>query len=274
MSGDFKAFEYKISLGQNFILDDLLQQRLVDLIRMRPEDAVLEIGSGRGDMTAALAEKCASLVTVEIDSRLEPVLRDRFSATSNVHVIIGDIMSLDLSGLMGEYQSFHVAGNLPYYLTTPILTHLLRSGLPIKSLNVMVQKEAAQRVIAPPGTPEYGPLAILTAYRGHVRETMAVPARCFTPPPKVDSVFLTIPFHATPPFAVDSESTFYRLVDSAFGMRRKTLVNNLMKAFHLTRESAASFLTNMGLNEKIRGEQLGLREFACLSNQLNNNEIK
>lgn len=262
------AFEYKISLGQNFILDRELQRKLVGFTCIGPEDTVLEVGSGRGDMTEALAEKCARLVSVEIDSRLEPVLLDRFAGKNSVEIVIGDIMKLDISKLMCGQEPFHVVGNLPYYLTTPILMLLLRSGLPIRSLNVMVQKEAAQRVTASAGTPEYGPLAIMAAYRGTVCEAMSVPARCFTPPPKVDSVFLTMAFHAAPPCVIKDENLFFRLVDSAFLMRRKTLANNLMRAFSLSRKQATDALFEAGLGEMVRGEELNLNDFAILSGVL------
>lgn len=268
MNGTLKAFEYKISLGQNFILDQGLQSQLVELTRIRPGDTVLEIGSGRGDMTEALAERCKRLVSVEIDSRLEPVLRDRFSAHPHVEIVIGDIMKLDLQGLIGARTPFHAAGNLPYYLTTPILMKFLRTGLPVMSLNVMVQKEAALRVRALPGTPEYGPLAVLAAYRGTVDAEKLVPARCFTPPPKVDSIFLAMPFHAHPPVSVNNEKVFFQLVDNAFLMRRKTLANNLMSAYAISRDRATILLHSAGLDEKVRGEKLSLADFASLSNQI------
>ncbi len=262
------SFQYKLSLGQNFLFDQDLLHRLVDQTGLGEEDTVLEIGAGRGDLTQVLSQRCKQVVTIEIDGRLESVLQDRFANTDNVRLVMGDVMTLNLQELMGAYGSFHVVANLPYYLTTPILTLLLHAPLPIKSVNVMVQEEAALRVMAKPGTPEYGPLTVLAAYKGSPVMTVRVPARMFTPPPKVDSVFLTIPFHETPPVHLLDEALFHRLVHAAFQMRRKTLVNNLVHAFASSREQAQDLLSRAGLPDRIRGERLTLEQFANLSNEL------
>lgn len=262
------SFQYKLSLGQNFLFDQDLLGRLVDQTGVGGEDTVLEIGAGRGDLTQALADRCKQVMAIEIDERLAPVLADRFARQGHVRLVMGDVMSLDLKELMGESDSFHVVANLPYYLTTPILTLLLNAPLPIKSINVMVQEEAALRVLAQPGTPEYGPLAVLAAYKGSPRMTVRVPARMFTPPPKVDSVFLTIPFHDAPQVHLVDEALFHQLVHAAFQMRRKTLVNNLVHAFPLSREQAQMLLESAGLPDRIRGERLSLEQFALLSREL------
>ena len=261
-------FLYKISLGQNFIFDVQLLHHLVDQTALEKNDTVLEIGAGRGDLTEVLSERCKQVVTLEIDPRLEPVLSSRFISRANVRLVMGDVMKEDLVELMGEYGRFHVVANLPYYLTTPILNLLFHLELPIASINVMVQQEAAQRVLAKAGTSDYGPLAVLAAYKGAPRETVLVPAAMFTPPPKVDSVFLVIPLHETPPVIVSNEPLFYQVVSAAFVMRRKTLANNLMRAFFLQREQALSCLQSAGLPALIRGERLTLHEFALLSDQI------
>lgn len=268
MSHQAPSFQYKISLGQNFLFDQDLLHRLVDQTGLGEEDLVLEIGAGRGDLTAVLAQRARQVVTIEIDERLKVVLQDRFANHDKVRLVMGDVMQTDLQELMAGLGPFHVVANLPYYLTSPILSLLLHAPLPILSINVMVQEEAAQRVLAQPGTPEYGPLTVLAAYRGMPRATVRVPARMFTPPPKVDSVFLVIPFHDAPKVSLADEALFHRLVTAAFQMRRKTLVNNLVHAFPLDREQAQELLVLSGLNERIRGERLSLAEFAALSNQL------
>lgn len=268
MSHHVPSFQYKISLGQNFLFDEELLNRLVDKTGVGPQDVVLEIGAGRGDLTAVLAAHCRQVITIEVDERLEPVLQDRFSQTDNIRLVMGDVMQLDLGEIMRDCGPFHVVANLPYYLTSPILSLLLHAPLPIQSVNVMVQEEAAARILARPGTPEYGPLTVLAAYRGSPRATVRVPARMFTPPPKVDSMFLTIPFHKTPPVHLQDEALFHQLVQAAFQMRRKTLVNNLVHAFPITRGQAQGLLIQAGLPGQIRGERLSLQEFAGLSNDL------
>lgn len=265
-------FQYKISLGQNFIFDENLLNRLVEGASLPRDASVLEIGAGRGDLTAALARQAGQVVAVEIDSRLEPVLKARFEGQANVHLVMGDVMELDLQALMAPHGAFHVVANLPYYLTTPILNRLLLSKLPIKSIHVMVQQEASERVLAGPGTAEYGPLAVLAAYRGMPKVAFHVPARCFTPPPKVDSVFLNMPLFDSPPVQVRDEAVFLKTIQAAFAMRRKTLANNLVKAFSLNREQAISLIQAAGLPESVRGERLNLAEFAALSNQIVNSQ--
>lgn len=261
-------FRYKISLGQNFLFDADLLNRLIDQAGLGQQDTVLEVGAGRGDLTEVLAERCGRVTAIEIDSRLEAVLNDRFAHRGNVRIVMGDAMELDLAELMAGQGGFHVVANLPYYLTTPILTLLLRADLPLQGIHVMVQKEAALRVLAQPGTPEYGPLAILAAYRGEPRATINVPARMFTPPPKVDSVFLVIPLHSQAPVQVDDKALLFRVVSAAFAMRRKTLANNLMGAFSLTRQQAMACIQDAGLPEQVRGERLNLEEFARLTQSL------
>lgn len=259
------GFEHRISLGQNFLPDPLLQRHLVSQAPLGSADTVLEIGAGMGDMTLALAEACRQVVTLEIDPRLEPRLLERFEDRANIRLVMGDVMEVDLAAMMREHATFHVAANLPYYLTTPILNLLFRSQLPIRSVSVMVQQEAAQRVLATPGTPEYGPLALLTMYRSEPRAAVNVPAGAFSPPPKVDSVFLVMPFLEVPRVSVDDESLLFRLFTSAFAMRRKTLENNLMSAFHFTREAARRCLACANLPVNIRGEKLSLEDFARLA---------
>lgn len=259
------VFEHRISLGQNFLPDPLLQRHLVSQAPLGPADTVLEIGAGMGDMTLALAEACRQVVTLEIDPRLEPKLLERFEGKTNIRLVMGDVMEMDLAEIMREHTAFHVAANLPYYLTTPILNLLFRSPLPIRSVSVMVQQEAAQRVLASPGTPEYGPLALLAMYRSEPRAAVKVPARAFSPPPKVDSVFLVMPFLEVPRVSVDDESLLFQLISSAFAMRRKTLENNLMSALRFTRETARRCLACADLPANIRGEKLSLEDFARLA---------
>ncbi len=260
-----KGFEPKISLGQNFLTDERFLRQLVEQTPLTSEDTVLEIGAGQGEFTLALAERCKNVITIETDGRLEKVLRERLSSAPGVRLVMDDVMKLDLDELMRGYGAFHVAANLPYYLTTPILNLLLHSVMPIRSISVMVQKEAAQRVMALPGTPAYGPLAVAAAYRSTPRAALSVPASAFSPPPKVDSVFLVMPCLDRPAVSVKDERTFRQVVAAAFAMRRKTMLNNLVKAFGFTREQALRCLSDTGLPEDIRGERLTLHQFAALA---------
>ncbi|NLW20110.1 MAG: ribosomal RNA small subunit methyltransferase A [Clostridiales bacterium] len=263
-----KSFRYKQSLGQNFIYDSHLLHSLLDRTTIGHEDTVLEVGAGRGDLSLALAARCKQVVTIEIDERLQPVLEDRFSSWPSIRLVMGDAMALDLAGLMAPYGPFHIAANLPYYLTTPLLNHFFRLPLPPVSINVMVQKEAGLRVLARPGSPDYGPLAVRAAYWGKAVLAARVPAGAFTPPPKVDSSFLVIQRHERLESSPQDEAVFHKLVTAAFAMRRKTLANNLVAAFAISREQVGHHLRAAGLDGHIRGEALSLADFIRLSDLL------
>lgn len=262
------AFIYKKSLGQNFIFDENLLASLLRKIDIRPENIILEIGAGRGDLSLALSAVAAQVVTIEIDQRLEEVLRGRFATHQNIHLHMGDVMKLDLGQLMAGLGPFHVVANLPYYLTTQILGKLLRSDLPILGIHVMLQEEAALRLLAEPGSPAYGPLAVLAAYRAQPRLVAGIPAKAFIPPPKVDSAFLSMPYHNIPPVDVGSFAFFDRLVLAAFAMRRKTLQNNLNAALLLSKIQIQAALEQAGIPPGTRGETLSLQQFGRLSCQL------
>lgn len=268
MSGLPPRFEYRISLGQNFLFDGELLNKLVEISGVGEGDRVLEIGAGRGDLTLALAARGAQVTAIEIDQRLIPVLNQRLGDSANVHIRSGDIMALDLKELMGSGAPYHVVANLPYYLTTPILTRLFKDDLPLKSVNVMVQHEAAARLMATPGSREYGPLAVLAAFRGKPAIALEVPAYYFTPPPKVDSAFIRMPFFDQNPYIPRDKGLFFRVIQAGFAMRRKTLANNLAAAFRLDRKTAAEYVNGAGLPENIRGEGISLRGYIALADIL------
>ncbi|MBQ9299431.1 MAG: ribosomal RNA small subunit methyltransferase A [Clostridia bacterium] len=260
------GFQHKHSLGQNFLTDVGLLESLIDETGVGPEDHILEIGPGGGDMTRLLAGRCKTVTAVELDQDLIPILRVVMEKAEHFTLVQGDILRVNLPEIMAGKMPFHVVANIPYYLTTELLTLLLSSGLPIRSVNVMVQKEAAQRVLAAPSTPEYGPLAIRARYIAQPRLARIVEAACFTPPPKVDSAFLCMPWRDAPAVQVRDEKRFFKIVNAAFALRRKTLCNNLISAFHLSREEAADWLKRANLSETIRGEALTLQQFADLAN--------
>ena len=174
---------------------------------------------------------------------------------------------------MADKESFHVVANIPYYLTTELMERLLQGDLLLKSVNVMVQKEAAQRIVAVPSTPEYGPLAIRAQYYTEPQIVREVKAECFTPPPKVDSAFVYMPWRTVPAVSVRDEKTFFKIVRTAFGLRRKTLCNNLIATYKLDRSQVEEWLSRAGLPLNIRGEALTLQQFADLANNIKTEPI-
>lgn len=265
-------FHHKHSLGQNFIEDESLLERLADLSLVSAEDCVLEIGPGFGALTKPLARRAKRVVSLEIDRTLIPILTVALERYPNAQIIEGDVMKTDLSRLvretLGEDCSLRVAANLPYYITTDVLTKLLRELPQAKSIAVMIQKEVGDKLLSAPGDEGYGPLAILCQYFCEVERALDVPAACFTPPPKVDSSFMVLVRRQQAPCVVTDEDVFLRLVRGAFAMRRKTLANNLLTAFQLSREEALVCLGRAGLGEKVRAEELTLAQMCALSNEI------
>ena len=259
-------FQHKHSLGQNFLTDVGLLEALLDETGVGPDDDILEIGPGGGDMTRLLADRCRTVTAVEIDRDLIPILRVVMEKAQNFTLVQGDILRVNLPEIMAGKTPCQVVANIPYYLTTDLLNLLLGGGLPLRGIHVMVQKEAAQRVLAAPSTPEYGPLAIRAQYYTQPRLARIVEAACFTPPPKVDSAFLCMPMRGEPAVRVDDEKRFFKIVNAAFALRRKTLCNNLISAFHMERSQAAAWIARAGLPENVRGEALSLQQFADLAN--------
>lgn len=265
-------FHHKHSLGQNFIEDESLLERLADLTLVSAEDCVLEIGPGFGALTKPLARRAKRVVSLEIDRTLIPILTVALERYPNAQVIEGDVMKTDLARLvretLGEDCSLRVAANLPYYITTDVLTKLLRELPQAKSIAVMIQKEVGDKLLSAPGDEGYGPLAILCQYFCEVERALDVPAACFTPPPKVDSSFMVLVRRQQALCVVTDEDVFLRLVRGAFAMRRKTLANNLLTAFQLSREEALVCLGRAGLGEKVRAEELTLAQMCALSNEI------
>lgn len=260
---------YKQGLGQNFIYDETLLEELVRLSGVGPEDDVLEIGPGSGSMTKYLCQAAHHVLSLELDERLLPMIRAFLAPYPNFELHQGDAMTVNLPQLTaGLRQPFSVVANIPYYITTPLINLLLCSGLSLKSLALMVQREVADKILAVPGEEAYGPLAVRCQYYCEPVMAMEVPAACFTPVPKVDSAFVLMPLRDKPPVDAADEKTFFRVANAAFAMRRKTMVNNLCSAFHLERDTACAMLEACGLDPRIRGERLSLDDFARLSHQL------
>ena len=257
---------YRQSLGQNFIYDEELLAALTEAAGVSGDEDVLEIGPGCGSLTKHLCRAARKVLSVELDERLIPLLQAFLAEEKNWSVVQGDIMTVNLPEITAALQPpFAVVANIPYYITTPLIQRLLTAGLPISRMALMVQKEVADKILAAPEEDGWGPLAVRCQYMCEPRRLMEVPAACFTPPPKVDSTFILLPMREEPAVQVESEEMFFRVVNAAFALRRKTLLNGLCAAFRVERAEAAGWLEAAGIDPMVRGEKLGLAEFGRLA---------
>ena len=259
------------SLGQNFLLSERLIDQLLDEAALSPEDCVLEIGPGAGLMTALLSRRCHKVLAVELDRGLEPVLSDVLQGCDNVRVHFGDILKSDVAALTREAfddGKYRVVANLPYYITADILLKLTALPEPPRSICIMVQREAAERIMSAPGSKQWCALAAELQYYGQPRVLAEVPAEAFDPPPHVTSCFIRIDRHEAPIVAPKDEQLYRRLIRAAFAMRRKTLANNLKAAFGLDQQAAKAVLAAAGLDERVRGESLSHGELCRVADAL------
>jgi 16S rRNA (adenine1518-N6/adenine1519-N6)-dimethyltransferase len=261
-----QAFHLKAdkNLGQNFLVEESVVNRIAKAAELTPEDTVLEIGPGIGTLTQALAMTGASVVSVELDKRLIPVLQETIGAYENVRVVQGDILKINILETV-QAEPFKVCANLPYYITTPIIMNLLEQKLPIERLVVMVQKEVAERMTASPGGREYGAISVAMQYYTEPKIAFIVKAGSFLPAPKVDSAVLVCKKRSTPPVDVPDEKVFFKVVAAAFSVRRKMLTNSLKNMGGLTGEQVKAWLDRAGIDGTRRAETLSLEEFACLA---------
>ncbi len=260
------SLRYKQSLGQNFIYDEDLLAALAEAAGVGKEEDVLEIGPGTGNLTKHLCDRAHSVLSLELDERLIPLLEAFLAEKKNFRLVQGDVMSTDLQALTAELRRpFAVAANIPYYITTPLITRLLTSGLPLSRLALMVQKEVAEKILSRPGQEGWGPLALRCQYTCEPYLAMEVPASCFTPVPKVDSAFIVLPVRREPAVNVACEEDFFRIAGAAFALRRKTMTNGLAAALHMERGEALEMMREAGLDERVRGEKLSMEELASLS---------
>ncbi len=260
------GFGFKKKFGQNFITDKNLLASIVSLAGVTATDTVVEIGCGAGTLTRALAEKAKRVVAFEVDRTLEPVLAQTLAGFENTEVVFKDFLKVDLAAFEDEYGEYSVVANLPYYITTPLITKLLDGGKKCKSLAVMVQEEVAERLCAKENTPEYGAITAVVAYRARAEIIKRVPRTMFTPRPNVDSAVVKLTVEDGR-IAAD-ETAFKKTVHAAFLSRRKTLVNNLMSVFKTTREQSEAALLKCGIDLKARGETLSPQKFADLSKEI------
>lgn len=265
------GFHLSKTLGQNFLINGSVCPRMAEMCGADQNTGVLEIGPGVGVLTAELAKRAQKVVSVELDKHLLPVLKETLAEYGNISIILGDILKIDLMGLCGEQfagQEFCVCANLPYYITSPVIMYLLESGLPLRTITVMVQKEAARRLCALPGSRECGAVSVGVHYRCRPEILFDVGRSSFMPPPNVDSAVIRLNMLRTPPVNVTDEGLFFRLVKAAFGKRRKTLVNSVSSSLPYEKTVLADTLRECGLSETIRAERMTMENFAQLSNLL------
>lgn len=266
------GFRFSKSLGQNFLTDASVPQRIAAYSGADRVGNVVEIGPGMGCLTAELCRRANKVIAVELDRALLPVLAETLAGFDNCEVVQGDVLALDLAALCREkfgVQGAVACANLPYYITTPAITALLESRV-FETITVMVQREVAQRICAQPGTAAYGAFSIYVQYWAQPEILFDVPANCFVPQPKVDSAVLQLTPLAQPAVVVQDEKLFFALVRAAFNMRRKTLVNALVPLLggRLDKAGIAALLESVGLDARVRGERLSLQEFAALADKV------
>ena len=269
------GFTFKKSFGQNFLTDTNILQKIVDTAEIDDQVNVIEIGPGIGALTEFLAERAAEVMAFEIDHRLVPILADTLRDFDNVTVVNEDILKVDLAQHIQNFKNpnlpIKVVANLPYYITTPILMHLIESGIPFSEFVVMMQKEVADRISAQPNTKAYGSLSIAVQYYMTAKVAFIVPRTVFVPAPNVDSAILKMVRRPEPAVAVEDESFFFKVSKASFTHRRKTLWNNLTGYFGKTEEvkdKLIKALDQAGLSPSVRGEALSLAEFAGLADAL------
>ena len=269
------GFTFKKSFGQNFLTDTNILQKIVDTAEIDDQVNVIEIGPGIGALTEFLAERAAEVMAFEIDHRLVPILADTLRDFDNVTVVNEDILKVDLAQHIQNFKNpdlpIKVVANLPYYITTPILMHLIESGIPFSEFVVMMQKEVADRISAKPNTKAYGSLSIAVQYYMTAKVAFIVPRTVFVPAPNVDSAILKMVRRPEPAVAVEDESFFFKISKASFTHRRKTLWNNLTGYFGKTEEvkdKLTKALDQAGLSPSVRGEALSLAEFASLADAL------
>ena len=265
------GFKFSKSLGQNFIINPELCPRIADESGAEKGICALEIGPGVGVLTKELALRAEKVLAIEIDEALLPVLKETLGEFSNVEILNDDVMKLDLKAVIKEHfgdMPFVVCANLPYYITSPILMKLLEDDIGALSITVMVQKEAAQRITAFPGTRDCGAITAAIHYYSVPEKLFDVSKGNFVPAPKVDSSVIRLTLREKPPVEIESEALFFKVIKAAFCQRRKTLANSLSSGLGLKKEDIFPVLSACGLKDTARAEELSLKDFALLSKEI------
>ena len=266
-------FQLSKSLGQNFITDKHVIERIVEGAGPSEKDLVIEIGPGIGVLTAEAAPQAAKVIAIEIDSKLIPILGETLAEYDNVEVINQDILKTDLNGIIDEQRQLgnftgdvKIIGNLPYYITTPIIMHILENSIHAESITVMMQKEVADRIKASPGNKTYGAISAAVQYYCEVEQVISVPKEVFVPRPKVDSAVLKLTIRKETPVDLIDEKAFFACIKAGFGQRRKTLLNSLTGTYGLSKDEIRAILEKAGIDPVRRAETLDMNEFADIAN--------
>ena len=265
------GFHFSKAKGQNFLIAPWVPQSIAEDAGVDETAGVLEIGPGIGPLTQQLCLRAKKVCAVEVDERLKPILNLTVGEFSNLEILWGDVLKQDVAALVGEkFQGLRpmACANLPYYITSPILTALLEAEC-FDSVTVMVQKEVAQRIAAAPGTPDYSAFTVFCQYYAEPQLLFDVPAHCFLPQPKVTSAVIQLNVRKERNWDILDEEVFFRLVRASFAMRRKKLSNGLASGFpELGKAGAAEVIAAAGFDENVRGETLGIPEFARIANEI------
>jgi 16S rRNA (adenine1518-N6/adenine1519-N6)-dimethyltransferase len=268
-----KQFGFRLtkSLGQNFLIDKNIRDKIVEGSLIGPDDLVVEIGPGVGVLTQLLAEQAAHVIAIEIDKALVPILKETLQAYPNSEVINEDVLRCDLKELIGSRRpigAVRFVGNLPYYITTPIIMKILEDRVPADSITVMVQKEVADRLSAKPGNKTYGAITVAVQYYCEVVKIVSAPREVFYPRPNVDSSVIRLDIRKESPVRLLDESAFFAVVKAGFGQRRKTLHNALTGLYGMDKTKSGQVLEKAGIDPGRRGETLTIDEFALLANTI------
>ena len=266
---DKHGFKFSKSLGQNFLIDDNVIDRILDGARLSKGDKIIEVGPGIGTLTREMGRVADKVVAIEIDKTLIPILKDTLDEFENIEVINQDILKVNVEDLVKEKLNggpVKLVANLPYYITTPIVMKFLEEDIPVTDIVVMVQKEVSDRMNANPGTKDYGALSVAVQYYCDTEIVAKAPRHMFIPQPNVDSTVIGLHVREERKYNVDSEDIFFKTVKAAFGQRRKTLLNALGTLGFLNKDEIREVLNEANIDEKRRGETLSIEEFVNLSN--------
>lgn len=263
------------SLGQNFLVDDDVLEKIVETANISADDLVIEIGPGLGNLTDKLLKKAKKVIAIELDGRMLRILQDRFSLYDNLEIINQDVLKVDINEIIqkekmeNEIKSTKIVANLPYYITTPIIMKLLEEKGDFESITVMIQKEVADRLCAKPGDKLSGAITYSVYYYAEAKEVLKVPHTSFIPEPEVDSEVIKLDIRKEPPVHVEDDKILFKIIKYAFMQRRKTLINALSQCDLFSgKEEIKKFLDELNINEKARGEELTLQDFANITNSI------
>ena len=264
------GFRFSKRMGQNFLIDGNIINNICQGAEITQADGIIEIGPGIGTLTQQLSRYAKKVVAIELDKKLIPILGETLEGIDNIKIINNDVLKVDLEKLIEEeFEGLNVkvVANLPYYITTPIIMKLLETKLPIESISVMIQKEVAERMIAPPGKKDFGALSVAVQYYSSPEIITIVPKTVFIPQPNVDSAVIKLNIHKTPPVSVEDDKLMFDVVKSAFGQRRKTILNALSGGYlDLDKEKIKEILEIAEIDPKKRGEVLSIEDFAHIAN--------